>query len=91
MGQAKGENVYTGRMPFNMRLHIKDSFFIECLFLTLSGSQEVKMYILDGCHLICVFTSRIAFSLNVVPWYTTVSETIVSVSDISAVNFTVGC
>ena len=40
-----------------------------------------------------VFASMIAFShfsLNVVPWYTTVSKKIVSVSDISAVNFIVG-
>ena len=37
-----------------------------------------------------VFASMIAFShfsLNVVPWYTTGSKTIVSVWDISAVNF----
>ena len=53
----RGENVYTVRFPFEMRL-----------------------------------TSRIAlshFSLNVVPWYTTVSEKNVSFSDISAVNFIV--
>ena len=40
-----------------------------------------------------VFTSRIAFShfsYNVVPWYTTVSKKIVSLSDISALNFVVG-
>ena len=37
-----------------------------------------------------VFTSMIAFShfsLNVEPWYTTGSKKIVSVSDISGVNF----
>ena len=48
------------------------------------------MYILEGFRLKCVFTSMIAFShlsLNVVPWYTTASKKIVSVSDISAVNF----
>ena len=51
------------------------------------------MYILEGFRLKCVFASMIAFShfsLNVVPWYTTVSKTIVSVSDILAVNFIVG-
>ena len=51
------------------------------------------MYILEGFRLKCVFASMIAFShfsLNVVPWCTTVSKTIVSVSDISAVNFIVG-
>ena len=51
------------------------------------------MYIQEGFCLKCVFTSMIAFShfsLNVVPWYTTVSKKIVSVSDISAVNFIVG-
>ena len=50
------------------------------------------MYILEGFRLKCVFESMIAshFSLNVVPWYTTVSKKIVSVSDISAVNFIVG-
>ena len=34
----------------------------------------------------CVFTSRIDFSLNLVPLYTIVSKNTVSVSDISAVN-----
>ena len=51
------------------------------------------MYILEGFRLKCVFASMIAFShfsLNVVPWYTTVSKKIVSVSDILAVNFIVG-
>ena len=40
-----------------------------------------------------VFTSMIAFShfsLNVEPWYTTGSKKIVSVSDISGVNFIAG-
>ena len=54
------------------------------------------MYILEGFGLApfkFVFTSMIAFShisLNVVPWYTTGSKKIVSVSavsDISGVNF----
>ena len=48
------------------------------------------MYILEGFRLKCVFASMIAFShfsLNVVPWYTTVSKKIVSVSDISAGEF----
>ena len=48
------------------------------------------MYILEGFRLKCVFTSMIAFSyfsLNVVPLYTTGSKKVVSVSDISAVNF----
>ena len=48
------------------------------------------MYILDGFRLKCVFTSMIPFSyfsLNVVPLYTTGSKKVVSVSDISAVNF----
>ena len=48
------------------------------------------MYILKGFRLKCVFASMIAFShfsLNVVPWYTTVSKKIVSVSDISAGEF----
>ena len=51
------------------------------------------MYILEGSHLKCVFASMIAFShfsWNVVPWYSTVSNKIVSVSDISAVSFIVG-
>ena len=48
------------------------------------------MYILEGFCSKCVFTSMIAFShfsLNVVPWYTTGSKKIVSVSHISVVNF----
>ena len=48
------------------------------------------MYILEGFPLKCVFTSMKAFSyfsLNVVPLYTTGSKKVVSVSDISAVNF----
>ena len=47
------------------------------------------MYIQEGFCLKCVFTSMIAFShfsLNVVPWCTTVSRKIVLVSHISAVN-----
>ena len=38
----------------------------------------------------CVFTSRIDFSLNLVPLYTTGSKNKVSVSDISSVNLIVG-
>ena len=48
------------------------------------------MYILEGFRLNCVSTSMIAFShfsLNVVPLYTTGWKKVVSVSDISAVNF----
>ena len=48
------------------------------------------MCILEGFRLKCVFTSMTAFShfsLNVVPWYPTGSKKIVSVSDISGVNF----
>ena len=48
------------------------------------------MYILEGFRLKFVFTSMIDFfhfSLNVVPWYTTGSKNIVSVSHISAINF----
>ena len=36
----------------------------------------------------CVFASRIDFSLNLVPLYTTVSKNAVSVSNVSAVNLT---
>ena len=46
----------------------------------------MKIYILEGFRLKCVFASIIAFShfsLNVVPW----SKKIVSVSDISAGEF----
>ena len=56
----RGENVYTVRIPFQMRLYVKGSFFS---FL----------------------------SLNVVPWYTTVSKKNVSFSDLSAVNFIRAC
>ena len=49
------------------------------------------MYILEGFRLKCVCTSIMTafshFSLNVVPLYTTRSKKVVSVSDISAVNF----
>ena len=48
------------------------------------------MYILEDFSIKCVFTSMIAFShfsLNVVPWYTTRSKNVGSVSDISAVHF----
>ena len=48
------------------------------------------MYILEGFRLKCVFTSMIAFShfsLNVVPACIQPAKKIVSVSDISAVNF----
>ena len=48
------------------------------------------MYILEDFRIKYVFTSMIVFSyfsLNVVPWYTTRSKKIVSVSDIWAVNF----
>ena len=38
----------------------------------------------------CVFASRIDFSLNLVPLYTTVSKNAVSVSNVSAVNSIVG-
>ena len=38
----------------------------------------------------CVFALRIDFSLNLVPLYTTVSKSAVSVSNFSAVNSIVG-
>ena len=38
----------------------------------------------------CVFASRIDFSLNLVPLYTTVSKNTVSVSDVLAVNLIAG-
>ena len=49
------------------------------------------MCVLEGFRFFkCVFTSRIDFSLNLVPLYTIVSKNTVSVSDISAVNLIVG-
>ena len=46
------------------------------------------MCVLEGFRFLkCVFTSRIDFSLNLVPLYTIVSKNTVSVSDISAVKF----
>ena len=54
----RGENVYTGRFPFKMRLCVNDSFF---------------SFFVECCALV-----------------TTVSKKIVSVSDISAVNFMEG-
>ena len=45
------------------------------------------MCVQEGFRLFkCVFASRIDFSLNLVPLYTTVSENAVSVSNVSAVN-----
>ena len=38
----------------------------------------------------CVFASRIDYSLNLVPLYTTVPKSAVSVSNVSAVNSIVG-
>ena len=38
----------------------------------------------------CVFASRIDFSLNIVPLYTTASKNTVSVSNVSVVNLIVG-
>ena len=38
----------------------------------------------------CVVASRIDFSLNLVPLYTTVSKNTVSVSNVSVVNLIVG-
>ena len=56
-------------------------------FLTFGGLHEVKCVCkkLSVC-LKCVFASRIDFSLNLVPLYTTVSKNAVSVSNVSAVN-----
>ena len=50
----------------------------------------MKIYILEGFRLKCVIVSMVPFShfsLNVVPWYATVSKKIVSVSDVSAGEF----
>ena len=41
----RGENVYTVRFPFEMRLYVKDSFssfFVECCALNHSGPQRKK-------------------------------------------------
>ena len=48
------------------------------------------MYWNVSVFLKCVLTSRIDFSLNLVPLYIIVSKNIVSVSDISALNLIVG-
>ena len=53
---VRGENVYTGRFPFKMRLYVNDIAFSH-------------------------------FSLNVMPRYPTGSKKVVSLSDISVVNF----
>ena len=48
------------------------------------------MYGKVSVFLKCVLTSRIDFSWNLVPLYIIVSKKTISVSDISAVNLTVG-
>ena len=60
-------------------------------FLTLGGWHEVKCVCKKvSICLKCVFASRIDFSLNLVPLYTTASKNIVSVSNVSVVNLIVG-
>ena len=59
--------------------------------LPFGGRHEVKCVCkkVSVC-LKCVFASRIDFSLNLVPLYTTVSKNVVSVSNVSAVNSIAG-
>ena len=62
-------------------------------FLTPGGWQDVKpecVYWKVSVGLKCVRTSRIDSSLNLSPLYTHVSRKVISVSEISAVNFMVG-
>ena len=60
-------------------------------FLTPGGWQELKcVYWKVSNGLKCVCTSRIECFLNRSPLYTHVSKNVVSVSEISAVNFIVG-
>ena len=60
-------------------------------FLTPGGWQDVKcVYWKVSVGLKCVRTSRIDSSLNLSPLYTHVSGKVISVSEISAVNFMVG-
>ena len=60
-------------------------------FLTPGGWQEVKcVYWKVSVGLKCVRTSRMDSLLNLSPLYTHVSRKVISVSEISAVNFMVG-
>ena len=84
---------------FPQRLFLR-SFFHRILknspltntFLIFGGWHEVKcVYKKVSVFLKCVFKSRIDFTLNLVPLYTTVSKNAVSsVSNVSAVNSVVG-
>ena len=41
---VRGENVYTGRFPFKMRLYVNDSFFsffVECCALVYNGVYNI--------------------------------------------------
>ena len=60
-------------------------------FLMPGGWQDVKSgYWKVSVGLKCVRTSRIDSSFNLSPLYTYVSRKVISVSEISAVNFMVG-
>ena len=60
------------------------------LFLTPGGWQEVKcVYWKVSVDLKCVRTSRMDSFLNIFPLYPYVSRKVISVSEISAVNFMV--
>ena len=69
-------------------VHIRDCPAAPGLFSRLVGdasrSSCTERFVLAQCN--CVCTSTL---LNVIPFYIFVSEKVISVSDISAVNFTV--
>ena len=98
VGSLCPSSVFWNLNVFLQRLFLR-SFFVgflrlllwQILFLTFGGWHEVKCVCkkLSVC-LKCVFASRIDFSLNLVPLYTTVSKNTVSVSNVSAVNLIVG-
>ena len=72
-------------------LRIRQASPLTNPFFTLGRWREVKcVYWNVSVGLKCVFTSRIDWSLNLVPLYTIVSRNTVSLSDISAVNLIEG-
>ena len=81
MGSLRPSSVFFFKFELFSSKVVSEEFFwlqVKCVY------KKVSVF------LKCVFASRIDFTLNLVPLYTTVSKNAVSVSNVSAVNSIVG-
>ena len=89
MGSLRPSSIFLKSELFSSKV-VSEEFFRWILQASpLKNPNFLCVQEVSAC-LKCVFASRIDFSLNLVPLYTTVSKNTVSVSDVLAVNLIFG-